>query len=550
MASGQGQKIQIKTIACKLKPKKMAIRSLFLLCFFMLSAQISAQRNVVLIIADDLGSDYCGFYEDHGDTVKLPNVRRLLSRGVRFRKAWSNPLCSPTRAGILTGRHSFRTDVGDAVGNGSNVIDTNETTIPKLLRAWSQGNVKCANIGKWHLTLGSQSTFRVPNKMGYNHYEGNFSGTLPSFFSWNKVTNGMSAQVNSYATTENTNNAISWVKAQGNSPFFLWLAYNSPHTPYHLPPAGLHSYDTLSGTASAIAANPRLYFKAMAEALDHEVGRLFDTLQTIQKWDSTDIIFIGDNGDDVKVAQNVGTGGGSKGSIYQNGVNVPFLVSGPSVTNPGRFSDALVSTHDLFATMLEMMGNPNWQIQIPQGVQIDSRSLMPIIKNQVDSIRPWAFTEVFKNTPVAGDGKAIRNRHYKLLDFDNGTQKFYKIDIDPNENNDLMLQTLNSEAAAHYAYLCGEMTNLTGFNRFCDVTATSEISTQPKIRIHPNPFKNHLEISGLSGDETLVLWNSLGQEVFTGKGQTISLKNEVPSGLYQLEIRAFERSNFMRIFKE
>jgi hypothetical protein len=58
-------------------------------------------------IADDLGSDYCGFYEDHGDTVKLPNVRRLLSRGVRFRNAWSNPLCSSTRASILTGRHAF-----------------------------------------------------------------------------------------------------------------------------------------------------------------------------------------------------------------------------------------------------------------------------------------------------------------------------------------------------------------------------------------------------------------------------------------------------------
>ncbi|MBI3236023.1 MAG: sulfatase-like hydrolase/transferase, partial [Bacteroidetes bacterium] len=85
-----------------------------------------AQRNVILIIADDLGTDYLGCYEDHADTVDIPNIRSLLKRGVRFKNAMSNPVCSSTRTGILTGRYSFRTGVGNIVGGtgGSGQLDT------------------------------------------------------------------------------------------------------------------------------------------------------------------------------------------------------------------------------------------------------------------------------------------------------------------------------------------------------------------------------------------------------------------------------------------
>src|SRR5690349_15846495 len=105
----------------------------FILLLF--STGVSAQRNVILIIADDLGTDYCGFYEDHADTVGLPNIGKLVANGIRFRNAMSNPFCSPTRAGLLTGRYSFRTGVGNVVGGvgGSGQLDTSEITIPRLL---------------------------------------------------------------------------------------------------------------------------------------------------------------------------------------------------------------------------------------------------------------------------------------------------------------------------------------------------------------------------------------------------------------------------------
>ena len=496
-----------------------------------------AQRNVILIIADDLGMDYCGFYENHIDTCNMPNVRRLLGKGVRFKNAWSNPLCSPTRAGILTGRYSFRTGVGNAVGGpGSAVLDTAEVSIPRLLNIYKPNGIAKANIGKWHLHLSTpNANYNFPYILGYDRYEGCFSGVLSSYTNWTKITNGVAANNTNYATTETANNAIDWVKTQ-NNPFFLWLAFNAPHTPFHLPPIGLHSYTSLSGTAADINTNPKLYFKAAVEAMDHEIGRLFDSLQAFQKWDSTDIIFIGDNGNDALVAQNTG---GAKGSVYQEGVNVPFIISGPSVVNPMRSSEALVNTQDLFATVIELFGYTNWATQIPANKPVDSKSLLPIIKNTAVDIRPWAFTEVFKVPTVAGDGKAMRNKDYKLIDFDNGTQKFYKVVTDPLENTDLLKGTLSADAIVNYNYLCNEMTTLIGSGSFCNysIGISGIENVNQSIVIFPNPSNSIItfDFSLEQTNTTIKITNILGQEIktitFTGKQLTID-KGNMEAGIY------------------
>jgi arylsulfatase A-like enzyme len=528
----------------------MLQKSILIFCFLFLSSFAYSQRNVILIIADDLGSDYCGFYENHLDTCKLPNVRRLLARGVRFRNAWSNPLCSPTRAGILTGRYSFRTGVGDAIGGtGSAVLDTAEITIPRLLNRYAPNGISKANIGKWHLQAPMPNTNLVfPNRMGYDHFEGNFSGMVNSFTNWTKVKNGVAGNVTTYATTETANNAISWIKAQQSKPFFLWLAFNAPHTPHHLPPADLHSYTNLSGTAADIAANPKSYFKASVEALDHEIGRLFDSLQALNQWNNTDIIFIGDNGDEATTAQNRG---GAKGSVYQEGISVPFIISGPSVVNPNRASDALVNTTDLFATILELFGYSNWVKEIPVNKPVDSKSILPILKNQATDIRSWIFTEVFKKPTVASDGKAIRNKTYKLLNFDNGTQQFYRIASDPTEDTDLLKASLNAEALNNYNYLCTEMTSLIGKNGFCSQTTPTKdlVEAIKNLRIYPNPVTDYLKVEQTHGDESFRIFNSLGQVLFSGKGVERQNFSGLSSGVYYLEIIALEKV-VLRFIKE
>ena len=112
---------------------------LFFFGLFIYTLNTDAQRNVILIIADDLSPDYFGFYENHEDTVSAPNITSLLSKGVRFTNGMSNPVCSSTRSGILTGKYSFRTGVGGIVGGagGSNQLGTSEITIPRLIHIYN-----------------------------------------------------------------------------------------------------------------------------------------------------------------------------------------------------------------------------------------------------------------------------------------------------------------------------------------------------------------------------------------------------------------------------
>lgn len=514
-------------------------QSFLLIWLWCLAFAANAQRNVILIIADDLGTDYLGFYEDHQDTAPVPNIRKLLAKGVRFTNAWSNPVCSATRAGALTGRYSFRTGVGGIVGGtgGSGVLNINELTIPRLLNTFKPNGFARANIGKWHLHNGMPaSNLNNPNLMGYDYFAGNFIGQLTSFTSWTKVTNGVSSTITNYATTETANDAINWIKAQNDKPFFLWLAFNAPHAPYHLPPAGLHSYTTLSGTQQDIMMNPESYFKASLEALDHEIGRLFDSLQVHNQLDSTDIIFIGDNGNTIQTAQIANTDR-AKGTIYQYGVHVPFLISGPSVVNPGRVSDALVNTADLFATILELFGYTDWPAQIPANKPVDSKSILPVLKNQSTTVRPWAFTEIFKATPDADDGKTMRNLDYKLLRFDDGHEEFYHLLTDPDESDNLLMGTLNAEALANYQYLCGEMTTLVSGISFCDPTVgTKDLTFTEKPFVYPNPFRAQIYLNSPDSEVQVELVDLLGQLIFSGEHIDRRDFSHLVSGTYFLRV--------------
>ena len=524
--------------------KKILLTFLFLV---ILNAS-KAQRNTILIIADDLSPDYFGFYENYIDTVDVPHIRSLLARGVRFKNLMSNPICSSTRTTILTGRYSFRTGVGGIVGGigGSNQIDTAEISIPKLLKIHNSNIVK-ANIGKWHLKQAvPTANLTSPLALGYDWSEGPFIGQLPSFTNWTKYTNGVSSNVTTYATTENVNNAISWLNAQSpNKPFFLWLAFNAPHEPLHLPPTGLHTYTNLSGTTADINAQPKQYFKAMIQAMDHEIGRLFDSLQMMNKLDSTDIIFIGDNGNSTRTAQ-IADIVKAKGTVYEYGVHVPMIIAGPSIVNKGRVSSALVNTVDLFATIIENFGYTNWQTQIPTNKPVDSKSLQPIIKNLSDSVRPWIFSEIFKLITDSADAKGIRNINYKLIKFNYGAEVFYNLETDPLETNNLLNGNLTATDIANYNYLCNEMTTLVGGSTFCqNVVGINGVDLQNELVVFPNPAKNNITVTVkkyLLKNYTIELVDLFGRTLYRQENMlpaTAYLINisTLPKGLYNILIK-------------
>jgi len=510
-----------------------------------------AQRNVVLIIADDIGKDYFSFYPDHGsNTVTSTNIQRLLNRGVVFNNAWSNPVCSPTRAGILTGRYSFRTGVGDVVNANNPELNLSENSIPKVLNLYMPNGISKVCIGKWHLTAPDPSGYSYPNTLGFDHFEGSLRGALGApgqqtngFYNWTKITNGVSSSSTNYATTENVNNAITYINSQPTSkPFFLWLAFNAPHTPYQLPPNNLLATSTtLSGSQSDITANPIPYFQASAEAMDTEIGRLFDYLITTGKWDNTDIIFIGDNGDDNLVDQ---TNNNAKGTVYQGGISVPFIISGPDVIAPNRTSNALVNTVDLFATILELFGNMNWQSQISTTI-VDSKSLLPILSNTATSVRPWAFSEVFRTTPLASDGKAIRNTDYKLIKFTNGTERLFNLTTNPTETNNLLTTVISVTDISNYNYLCSEMSTLVGSGITCTSLNTDAfLNTVNELYVIENPFKTTIKLNGITNDDFFQLYSVNGAKIFEGKDIGSHDFSYLSNGIYFLKV-----VNQKRVFK-
>ena len=513
----------------------------YLLILFFISTQCAvAERNVILIIADDLGTDYFGFYKDHVDTVDVPNIRSLARNGVRFNHLMSNPVCSSTRSTILTGRYSFRTGVGGIVGGigGSNQLDTSEKTIPRLLKIYNP-LIACADIGKWHLHQPMPiSHLLYPNRLGYDHYEGPFIGQLPSYTNWTKYINGNAVNVTNYATVENVNNALSWLKTISvNRPFFLWLAFNAPHEPLHLPPTGLHSYTNLTGSMQDINSNPKSYFKAMIQAMDHEIGRLFDSLKTMNRFDSTDVIFIGDNGNTQRTAQITNLAK-AKGTIYEYGTHVPMLVSGPSVVAPNRYSDALINTTDIFSTILELMGDTGWKSAIPQNKIVDGKSFLSILKNQNAGIRPWSFSELFKLITDSADGKAIRNIDYKLIKFDNGKNEFYNLLSDSSESNNLLSSNMNTQDISNYNYLCNELANLTGTSTVnCQIAGLNDSNANSTFYFVPNPFFDKITLSQKLLNSHVVLLDALGKVVYSGNEIEKHDFSNQPKGLYFLVIK-------------
>ena len=324
----------------------------------------------------------------------------------------------------------------------------------------------------------------------------------------------------------------------------MWIAFNAPHTPYHLPPSSLCNTTGLSGTTAHINANPKLYFKAAIEAMDTEIGRLIQYLKTKNLYTNTNIIFIGDNGNSRDVAQSSDVTK-SKETIYDYGVRVPLIVSGPRNTSKNIESDALINTHDIFATILEMSGFDNWKSSIPSSKTIDSRSFLPILNGEKILIRNWIFSEQFMTPSDDKDGKTIRNQDYHLLRFDNGTEEFYNQSIDKEESNNLLKSTMYSTDWSNYKQLCDTFTALTGKGS-CQ-TASIYDPTNIKIKLYPNPSFDKIYIESNSQILNSEFFDMMGKSILTSHSKSIDISNLNP-GVYFIEISLDDNEKFVNKF--
>jgi arylsulfatase A-like enzyme len=377
----------------------------------------SSSPNILLVIADDMGLDATPGYSIGDIKPFMPTLQSLSNNGIRFTNVWSNPVCTPTRASMLTGKYGFKTNV---IGVGD-VLSTSEESIQRHLDDTNSG-YSHAVIGKWHLGNGANH----PNNMGINYYAGINSGGVQSYWNWSLNINGQTTNSNEYTTTKFTDLAIDWVGEQ-TEPWFLWLAYNAPHTPFHLPPNELHYQGSLPTDQASIDANPLPYYLASLEAMDTEMGRLLNSMSQ-EKRDNTVIIFIGDNGTPNQVAQEY-RGTRTKGTVYQGGINVPMIVSGNRVSRINDIEDALINTTDIFATISDLANTGTSEIN-------DSKSLKLLFSSANSSFRDYAYSEVKKETGEID--VTIRNATHKYILFNDGSEALYNLQVNPLENPNLL----------------------------------------------------------------------------------------------------------------
>ena len=409
----------------------------------------AAPKNILLLIADDYGVDSSSLYNTTTTGAVLPptpNIASLASNGVTFTRAYANPVCSPTRACLLTGRFGFRTGIGDVVGGTQGPLAATEFTLPKAFTNAALG-YQLAQFGKWHLDNTVNSPLTVG---GWTNYAGNLIGQIASYTNWSKTVNGVTTISTNYATTDLVNDATNWIAARGTNAWFLWAAFNAPHTPFHLPPTNLcPHYAGLSGTAGDINANPVKYFDAMVEALDTEIGRL---LAALPSRTNTHIIFLGDNGTLRNVLQPPFPNTRGKETLYEGGTHVPLIISGPAVVSPNRTNDTLISMVDVYATILEMAGS-SVAAAVPTNVTIDSQSLLPVLKTNNLTQTRYSYSELFgagvlPSTNAAG--RTLHNSPYKVIAFFNGTNEFYDLKSDPYEATNLLATTMNPTQSGNY----------------------------------------------------------------------------------------------------
>ncbi len=375
------------------------------------------QPNILLIIADDMGLDATPGYNIGSQKPTMPILQGLINHGITYNNVWSNPTCTPTRAGIITGKHGFRTGVTKV----DDALPTTETSLQKNISQKTNNTYAQAVIGKWHLS----KEVNHPNDMGIDYYAGSLSGSVASYTNWNLTINGETNTSTVYNTTKYTDLSIDWISNQ-TKPWFLWLAYNAPHTPFHLPPTNLHTQGDLPTDDASIDANPQAYFFAMIEAMDTEIGRLLESLpETVRN--NTLIIFVGDNGTSGRVVQEFNRRR-AKGSVYKGGINVPMIVSGAKVSRTNETDEALINTLDLFATISNLAGASS-------EIASDSSDFSATFTTPNSTQKSITYSEVGTNL---GTDKTIRNATHKYILFDDGTEALYNLDQNPLENPNLL----------------------------------------------------------------------------------------------------------------
>ena len=404
------------------------------------------QSNVLIVIADDLGIDQLLSYGVGSVLPFTPTISSLSASGLRFTRAWATPYCSPTRAAVMTGRYSYRHGVGSVIGQGESSLSLYEHTLPELVDAATGGAFENGAFGKWHLGQYADS-FAVsgdlgsPNDHGWSHFVGTMQNVQNHYY-YAKTENGSAREYFGYTSSDLVDEFLLW-QDEIEEPWLALLSFNAAHVPLTAPPPHLHSIDLAGKTSET---HPVDFYQAMIEALDTELGRALDGLGSSLA--QTNVIFLGDNGSTPIGVSPPFMPDHAKGTLYEGGIHIPLIISGPAVASPGGQCDALVHAVDVFSTAAELCG-VDLATSYPQGVALDSLSLLPYLSNpSLPSERTLLFTEYFEPNlpaPTVRHDRTVRNFTHKLIVHEQfspiykRSEELYYLPFDFFELNDLLL---------------------------------------------------------------------------------------------------------------
>ena len=351
------------------------------LCFYT-SAQAgtaSQKPNVILILTDDQGSIDMNAY---GATdLHTPNMDRLANEGIRFTQFYAAaPICSPSRAALLTGKTNLRAGVAGNVPlpehakkNGLYGLPIHQVTMAEMLK---DNGYRTALIGKWHLGHRPQN---LPNAQGFDYFFGHERGCIDNyshFFYWNGP-NKHDLYRNSeevyYPGRHFSDLMVDEVKTlidqENEKPFFIYWAFNAPHYPYQGAPKWLDHYKNLP--------TPRKEYAAFLSNTDEKIGEVLDYLDETDQTENTIVIFQSDHGHSLEERAfwgggNAGPYRGSKFSLFEGGIRVPAMIRYPKLIAKGEVRHQMVSETDWFGTIAELTDSKVSQ-------RIDGKSLMPVI---------------------------------------------------------------------------------------------------------------------------------------------------------------------------
>ncbi len=419
-----------------------------------ISFAVEADRsNIVFILADDLG--YGDLACQGAKDMETPHLDAFFARGVTFENGYANcPVCSPTRASFLTGKYPDIVGVPGVIRthpeSSWGFLDPKATTLPQFL---GKAGYHTGIVGKWHLGLESPST---PNERGFDYFKGFLGDMMDDYYHHRRhgndymYENDKRIDPEGHATDLFSDWACDYVREQAkdkDKPFFLYLAYNAPHTPIQ-PPKDW--FEKVRAREAGIT-DQRAKLVALIEHMDHGIGKVLAAIKEAGVESDTLVVFTSDNGGQLNVGGNNAPWNGGKQQMYEGGLRVPTAAVWPGIAEAGSRTDAVVMTMDWFPTFAGVAG------VAPPG-DLDGISLRPLLKMQgkpPNPERPLIWVRREGGQKYQGRAYyAIRQGPWKLMqDTPFEPMRLFNLENDPGEtkpiNNQKMANELWKQLALH-----------------------------------------------------------------------------------------------------